>query len=62
MKGKFPVWAVVPDIRPWRGDRRRDRSPYFFAPSFSGSSMNFCNYVARELRGKGIACYVELID
>ena len=56
-----PVWGVVPDIRPWRGDLRRNRSAYFLSPSMSGDNLSYCNWVASILRKRGIACFVDLV-
>lgn len=54
-------WAVVPAIRPWDGDRRTDRTPYALTGSMSLGAMGVAQFAARQLRARGIACYVELI-
>lgn len=56
------VWAVVPDLRPWRGDMRRNSQPYYYGKGMSGSELQFAQYVKRELQGRGVACYVELVE
>lgn len=60
--GKFAQWAVVPDLRPWRGDQRRNRAPYVFSGGISLSCYGHMQSAARELRARGIPCYPELID
>lgn len=55
------VWAVLPDIRHWRGDLRRDYSPYFYAWSHSMQSLRYCQYVAAKLRARGISCFVDIV-
>jgi hypothetical protein len=54
-------WAVVPDIRYWRGDLRRDWSPYVLTGGISGSCLNVAQWAAGMLRKRGIDCYVEMI-
>jgi len=54
-------WAVTPDIRPWRGDMRRDHSPYVLTGGMDIGSMGVAQFAARQLRARGIACFVELI-
>jgi len=54
-------WAVVPDIRPWRGDTRRNGTPYVLTDSPFIDGYNLACYAKRELNKRGIACYVELI-
>lgn len=54
-------WAVTPDIRPWRGDMRRDRSPYVLCGGMDLGSMGVAQSAARQLRSRGISCFVELI-
>lgn len=59
---KFPQWALVPDIRPWRGDFRRDRTPYALSGGISLSCYGHMQTAARVLRSRGIACYIELLE
>lgn len=54
-------WAVMPDIRPWRGDNRRNRAPYVLCGDMFIDSMGHAQQAARALRARGIPCYVELI-
>lgn len=54
-------WAVVPDIRHWRGDQRRDWSPYVFTGGMSYGCLNVAQWAADKLRKRGIGCYVEMI-
>lgn len=56
------VWAVVPDLRPWLDDMRRNSQPYFYGKSMSGTEMQFANYVKHELQKRGIRCYVDLVE
>lgn len=59
---KFPQWAVVPDIRHWHGDPRRNRAPYVLTGGISLGCYGHAQSAARQLRAKGIACYPELLD
>ena len=56
-----PQWAVLPDLRPWRGDTRRNRAPYVLTDSQFIDGYDLARYAAHQLRARGIACYVELI-
>lgn len=54
-------WAVVPDIRHWHGDQRRNWSPYVLTGGMSYTCLNSAQWAAKVLRQRGIGCYVELI-
>lgn len=54
-------WAVLPDLRPWRGDTRRNNAPYVLTDSPFIDGYNLARYAAHQLRKRGIACYVEMI-
>lgn len=54
-------WAVVPDIRPWHGDTRRNSAPYVLTDSPFIDGYNLARYAAQQLRKRGIACYVEML-
>lgn len=54
-------WAVVPDIRHWHGDMRRNWSPYVLTGSMSYSGLNHAQWAAEKLRRRGVGCFVELI-
>lgn len=55
-------WAVIPDIRPWRGDLARDWSPYVLTGGISWSALHTAQSAAHILRRRGTPCYVEMID
>lgn len=55
-------WAVVPSLSPWRGDQRRNWAPYFYAGNMHYSGLFLAQHAAQELRKRGIACHVDLID
>jgi hypothetical protein len=57
----FAQWAVVPDIRYWNGDQRRNWAPYVLTGGFSLGHYGAAQSAARMLRAKGIACYPELV-
>lgn len=59
---KSSQWAVIPDLRPWHGDLRRDRSPYVLTGGISYGCLNAAQFAAHALRCKGVSCYVEMID
>lgn len=59
---KSAQWAVVPDIRPWRGDLRRDYTPYVLTGGMNAGCLNLANWAKRQLKERGIACYVELVE
>lgn len=58
MNGQF---AVMPDIRHWHGDLRRDWSPYFVTGGLSYACLNTAQWGAMHLRKRGISCYLEVI-
>lgn len=62
MNNVIAQWAVVPDIRHWRGDQRRNHAPYMLTGGLSYGCLNWAQWAARELRARKIACYVEIIN
>lgn len=54
------IWAVIPSIAPWRGDSRRDATPY---ATFRGGydAMHQAQWAVRELRKRGLRCHVDII-
>lgn len=54
-------WTVVPDLRPWRGDMRRNPAPYYIGAGMSLNELVFAQSVKRILESRGIACHVQLI-
>jgi hypothetical protein len=55
------MFAVLPLLTPHHGDLRRNTAPYLYTDGVSASCLNLANYAARELRKRGIKCYVEVI-
>lgn len=58
---KYPMWAVLPLLTPWRGDTRRNPAPYFLTGGFSGADFGFAQYVKNTLQARGIACFVDMV-
>ena len=54
-------WSVLPSIRHWRGDTRRNLGPYYIGKGSSGNELGFAQYVKRELTSRGLRCYVALV-
>jgi len=54
-------WAVIPDIRPWRGDQARDWTPYYFSGGISWACLHSAQFAAGKLRKIGIPCYVDMV-
>lgn len=59
---KEASFCVVPDLRPWNGDLRRNPAPYYIGKGISYTEHGFCNYVCSILRGRGISCRVEIVE
>lgn len=56
------MWAVLPLIKPWAGDIRRNHQPYYI-----GQGMGWLEYVQAqsaklELERRGIPCYTYLME
>lgn len=55
-------WGVVPSIRHWNGDPRRNWTPYFYVGKMSWDGLFLAQHAAQELRKRGIACHIEMIE
>ena len=62
MLKKYPQWAVVPSLAPWRGDMLRDASPYVLTGNMGWIGLNTAQSAARKLRSLGFPCHAELIQ
>lgn len=51
------IWTVEPLLMPWRGDTRRNSSPYV---CLHDSNLGHIQTVKRELEARGIACFVNV--
>jgi len=56
-----PQWAVLPLIKPYDGDMRRNLEPYVLAGGFSMSDYSIAVWAKRILEKRGIACYVDML-
>lgn len=56
------MFAVLPLLKPWRGDMRRNPAPYVLTNGLTWSDLGLAQFAKRELELRGIACYVDVID
>ena len=56
-----PQWAVLPLIKPYDGDMRRNLEPYVLTGGFSMANFNLAQWAKRILEKCGIACYVDML-
>lgn len=56
------MWAVLPNLTPWRGDVRRNTQPYYIGQGMGWTEYNQARVAAHELRQRGIACYIDLLE
>lgn len=53
------MWIVSPLLTPWRGDMRRNATPYVVTSGLSWADYNTALSAKRTLKDRGIACYVD---
>ena len=56
------VYAIVPSIKHWSGDQRRDNRPYMTTLGISYGDLNVANMAMRELNRRGIKCHLEIVE
>jgi len=56
------MWAVIPSLRPWRGDTRRNSQPYYIGQGMSWTEYNQARVAKQSLERRGIACHVYLLN
>ena len=54
------MWIVSPLLAPWRGDMRRNATPYVITGGTSWADYNTALSAKRTLEARGIACYVDV--
>ena len=55
------MWIVAPLLTPWRGDKRRNATPYVVTHNLGVASYNVACSAKRELECRGITCYVTAV-
>jgi len=56
------MWAVIPSLKPWRGDTRRNPEPYYIGQGMSWAEYNQAQSAKATLERRGVACYVYLME
>jgi len=56
------MWTVLPSIRHWRGDMRRNWQPYYIGQGMSWTEYNQARVAKQDLERRGIACHVYLLN
>jgi len=54
------MWIVSPLLAPWRGDMRRNATPYVITGGTSWADYNTALSAKRTLEARGVACYVDV--
>lgn len=61
MQMTLPQWAVLPLIKPYDGDMRRNTSPYVLSGGVTMSDYSHAVWAKRELCNRGVNCYVDMV-
>lgn len=55
------MWIVLPNLTPWRGDRRRNIQPYYIGQGLGWPEYNQACSCKAALNQLGINCYVTAV-